>query len=221
MIDSLKKEELIELVVAEKGIKIHHAIAAPTIATLEKEVGPRVLIKVVSFLIKSIIDSFKVTNKPTTQDEITVIASDFIDQFKHESLEDFVLCFRKARRGVFNETFHRIDELVLFQWMQRHLEEKAEALEKIHHKRNYPDGKNYNKPNPRLEAIYKDVLSHKLKSSPKIPIMGEDAYNNLLKDNIKDFDFEDLMSLEKDAMQKYDKKVLQIISDERERRSKR
>lgn len=60
--------------------------------------------------------------------QIKTIVEDIIDKFPNESIEDFIMCFKKARQGEYGELF-RLDSAVVFVWIQRYLDEKYEALE--------------------------------------------------------------------------------------------
>lgn len=63
-----------------------------------------------------------------TDAQIKTIVEDIMDKFPNESIEDFMMCFKKARQGEYGELF-RLDSAVVFVWIQRYLDEKYEALE--------------------------------------------------------------------------------------------
>lgn len=60
--------------------------------------------------------------------QIKDIVQDLIEEFPHESLEDFVLCFKNARKGKYGELI-RLDSPIIFTWMRSHLDEKYQHLE--------------------------------------------------------------------------------------------
>lgn len=64
-----------------------------------------------------------------TDNQIKTIVEDLIDKYKNESLEDFILVFKKARQGEFGELY-RLDSAVIFGWMEAYLSEKYEILER-------------------------------------------------------------------------------------------
>jgi hypothetical protein len=204
---------------AERGVTILTCIEAPSILKVQKDIGFKDTIRIVSFLLKSIIDTLKVAHKPTEESEIFILASDFMEQYKYETLEDFVLCFKKARKNCFGENYHRIDSTILFQWMGKHLEEKAIALEKIHHQAKYPTTKEPALPNPKLDELVKAFTAPKLRSTPKIPQISDSKYNDLLTEQIPHFDEEAIQSVKTQAMKINDRKVLKIIENELKRRN--
>ena len=60
--------------------------------------------------------------------QIKDIVQDLIEEFPHESIEDFVLCFKKARKGQYGELM-RLDSPIIFTWMRSYLEEKYQVVE--------------------------------------------------------------------------------------------
>lgn len=60
--------------------------------------------------------------------QIKTIVEDLMDKYPNESLEDFILCFKKARQGEYGELI-RLDSPIVFTWMASYLEEKYKAVE--------------------------------------------------------------------------------------------
>lgn len=60
--------------------------------------------------------------------QIKTIVEDLLDKYPNESLEDFILCFKKARQGEFGELI-RLDGPIIFSWMHTYLDEKYKAVE--------------------------------------------------------------------------------------------
>lgn len=61
--------------------------------------------------------------------QIQTIVEDLIDKYPNESIEDFILVFKKARQGEFG-TIYSLHSAVIFSWMEFYLEEKYQALER-------------------------------------------------------------------------------------------
>lgn len=60
--------------------------------------------------------------------QIKTIVEDLIEKFQNESIEDFVMVFKKARHGEYGELF-RLDSAVIFGWMDKYLDEKYQVIE--------------------------------------------------------------------------------------------
>lgn len=60
--------------------------------------------------------------------QIKDIVQDLIEEFPNESLEDFVLCFKNARKGKYGELI-RLDSPIIFTWMKSYLDEKYQHVE--------------------------------------------------------------------------------------------
>lgn len=61
--------------------------------------------------------------------QIKTIVEDLIDRYPNETIEDFILIFKKARLGEYGELI-RLDSPIIFTWIEKYLEEKYEVIEK-------------------------------------------------------------------------------------------
>lgn len=60
--------------------------------------------------------------------QIKDIVQDLIEEYPNESIEDFVMCFKNARKGKYGELI-RLDSPIIFTWMTKYLEEKYQHVE--------------------------------------------------------------------------------------------
>ncbi len=107
---------------------------AQPISQLEKYVERREIKAVIDMHLTALVKSLNL--KWTLSDQqIKPIVEDLLYKYPNESLEDFLLVFRKARMGEFkdengNTTIYRLDGAVIFGWMEQHLAQKYEVLER-------------------------------------------------------------------------------------------
>lgn len=60
--------------------------------------------------------------------QIKTIVEDLMCEYPNETIEDFILVFKKARLGDFGEIY-RLDSAVIFTWMKAYLEDKYKIVE--------------------------------------------------------------------------------------------
>lgn len=60
--------------------------------------------------------------------QIKTIVEDLLDKYPNETIEDFILCFKKARQGEYGELI-RLDGPIIFSWMRLYLDDKYKAIE--------------------------------------------------------------------------------------------
>jgi len=54
-----------------------------------------------------------------------ILTEDIYDQYKHESLEDIQLCFKRGGMGEYGNNYNKLSTATLCQWMSQHLEKKS------------------------------------------------------------------------------------------------
>jgi len=72
-------------------------------------------------------------NLSNDKDRLDMLATDLIEIYHYDSIEDITECLKKGRRGDYGFGHHKrgfITMLLLREWMTRHLEEKAVIREK-------------------------------------------------------------------------------------------
>lgn len=69
-----------------------------------------------------------------SQDQIMVICNDIMEVYSYDSIEDIQQCLKKGRQGKYGFGHNKRDSLTMHlirEWMQKHLEEKAQIRENI------------------------------------------------------------------------------------------
>lgn len=87
----------------------------------------------------------KLNLKYNLQDhQVSAIVNSVLRVYKHETLEDLILCLNKGISGKYQNDgiIYTIDISVINMWMQKHLEEKADARQRQHQEQKYPSQDN-------------------------------------------------------------------------------
>lgn len=121
-----------QLVRISNSVTIADSLNAPTLRSLEKTIGKDDIVTVISMLILRTASYFNI-GKNLTEDQALELAFLMIDQYPHETVEDFVLMFNRAKRFTYGKVYDRIDGHVIFGWMASYLEEKSYEREKFNH----------------------------------------------------------------------------------------
>jgi len=113
--------------------RMDDAIVAPTVTQLEREIGTQTVLTILLFELEKINEMFNANQglklKHTQCADIAVM---LIEEFPHESIEDFVLAFRKGITGKYNDKLLRLDVQIIFGWVRSFLDEKSERIELLH-----------------------------------------------------------------------------------------
>jgi hypothetical protein len=105
-------------------------IDAPPIAVLQHELGEdrEAIEQFLAVQIQLLSESVNVPQNIQPY-QIPSIAKTLIDLFPVESLEDFVLCFKRGALALYGPIYNRLDASILVEWMQKHLDEKYMLIE--------------------------------------------------------------------------------------------
>jgi hypothetical protein len=114
------------------GLAVADILDAPPIAMLKKELPPEDHDTLDTFLMTQLTllaEQVNIDSRLNLQaHQIPAIASQLIETYPTETLEDFVFCFRRGALGFYGQIF-RLDAAVLTEWMGRHLDEKYQQIE--------------------------------------------------------------------------------------------
>jgi len=115
----------------ERTVNLQACLSGKTLKALEREnLGSELKISLDLQLMR-LAASMNLTRN-ITDEQVGTIVLDLIELFPYETLEDFILVFKRIRQGYYGTDYNRLDGATIRGCMQKHLEEKAVLREKYH-----------------------------------------------------------------------------------------
>lgn len=112
----------------ERGLSLSKVVSSSIpISVLEKNTSRKEVLKALDGMVTRLAASINLNNN-LNDFQIKVIVEDLYDRYHNESLEDFMLMFKKARQGEFG-TIYTLHSAVVFEWMTKYLEQKYQVIE--------------------------------------------------------------------------------------------
>jgi hypothetical protein len=142
----------------------------PNIAMLTNGLGDSTVVEMfLSRQLQRLADSVNIDARLNLQPhQIPAIAEELVKKYPVETLEDFVLCFKRGAFGYYG-SIYRIDAAVLCEWMAAYLEEKYALIEAEQTRRTQE---------ANSEINYAEYIKRMEKedSQPKVLSADENAY---------------------------------------------
>jgi len=131
LLNCLADNNDIELIVLEKNLNLSKAIDGLKIYKLEKYVGEIPTITAICYLINRFNSNFNV-GKSLTPAQSALLASDIVEKYPYETIEDIVLMFKMVRQGTIGDgKDYKLDgQNVMTKWIPQYLDMKYEQLER-------------------------------------------------------------------------------------------
>lgn len=133
---SLISKNSFELKTFELDLNMQKAMQGTMLKKLVEN-DKKTTLKIVFYLVSRFNDALNLNNKLSDHQTLD-IASDLIEFFTYETLEDVVLMFKMIRQGKIGGKIFRLDTQVIFgEWIPQYLEKKAEFRENNHKKKGF------------------------------------------------------------------------------------
>lgn len=120
-----------KLVVLERGISISTAIDGTRLNKLERQIGDFGIITAICYLLNRFNTNFNV-GKKLTLEQSALLASDIVEKYPNETIEDVVLMLKMVRQGIIGDgKDYKLDgQNVMTKWFPEYLEKKYEEFER-------------------------------------------------------------------------------------------
>lgn len=137
LMQCLASNDEVGLIVFEKNLTVSNAIDGTKLRKLEKEVGEVNTITAICYLLNRFNANFNVGKSLTTQQSAT-LASDIVEKYPYETIEDIVLMLKQVRQGIIGDgkDFKLDGQNVLAKWMPDYLDRKYAEVERKNQKAN-------------------------------------------------------------------------------------
>ncbi|EKT4500968.1 hypothetical protein JE943_000950 [Flavobacterium psychrophilum] len=183
------------LIVFEKKLSLPHAIDGTKLKKLEKAVGEIGTITAICYLINRFNSNFNV-GKSLTQTQSALLASDIVEKYPYETIEDVVLMLKQVRQGIIGDgkDFKLDGQNVLAKWMPEYLDKKYAELERQHKKMQTENIALQNDKNHPVMQFYAKKRAQKAKEEKRkqteleIDLMVKNMDRQMLEDTILDWE---------------------------------
>jgi hypothetical protein len=161
----LGSQDEVGLIVFEKNLSLSNAINGTNLRKLEKEVGEINTITAICYLIKRFNSNFNV-GKSLTDQQAALLASDIVEKYPYETIEDVVLMLKQVRQGIIGDgKDYKLDgQNVLAKWFPEYLDKKYIEVERQNKKTN----ESLKDENNAVEIYYAKIRKQKEDQERKI-----------------------------------------------------
>lgn len=117
----------------ERSIEIGTCVQGKTLKALERDNLGKELKVALDMQILRLASSLNL-NRNISESQVKTIVCDLIELYPHETMEDFIMVFKRMRQGYYGEFYSSLDGAKIISCMNKHLEEKAAYREMQHRK---------------------------------------------------------------------------------------
>lgn len=194
LIRCLGSNDEVGLIVFEKNLSLSSAIDGTKLRKLEKSVGEINTITAICYLLNRFNANFNV-GKSLTQQQSALLASDIVEKYPYETIEDVVLMLKQVRQGIIGDgKDYKLDgQNVLAKWFPEYLEKKYIEFERQKKKENTTEKESEIRSNA-VHQFYEKRKSEKARKEKEtqmhqeIDEMVQNMDRQMLEDTIVDWE---------------------------------
>jgi len=124
----------VALIIFEKNLTLSNAIDGTKLIKIQKEIGEINTITAICYLLNRFNATFNV-GKSLTQQQSALLASDIVEKYPYETIEDVVLMLKQVRQGIIGDgKDYKLDGQNVLgkdKWFDQYLDRKYAEVEKI------------------------------------------------------------------------------------------
>lgn len=131
LVSCLANNDSVELLVFEKNLSIAKAIDGTHLKKLENTIGEINTIIAICYLLNRFNESFNF-GKSLTKEQAALLASDIVEKYPYETIEDVVLMLKQVRQGIIGDgkDFKLDGQNILAKWFPQYLDNKYAEVER-------------------------------------------------------------------------------------------
>ena len=192
LMQCLGSNDEVRLIVFEKNLSLSNAIEGTKLKKLEKSVGEINTITAICYLLNRFNANFNV-GKSLTQQQSALLASDIVEKYPYETIEDVVLMLKQVRQGIIGDgKDYKLDgQNVMQKWFPEYLDKKYQEVERLHKivkKEEEPQQESAVEIFYRKRREEKAKEQRQLKMQQEIDEMIQHMDRQMLEDTIKDWE---------------------------------
>lgn len=201
MLECLTASNEVKLIVFEKNLSLVNAIEGTHLKKLENSIGEVNTIVAICYLLNRFNASFNF-GKTLSSEQSAMLASDIVEKYPYETIEDVVLMLKQVRQGIIGDgKDYKLDgQNVLTKWFPEYLDRKYAEVERQNKKqrddlsaqmdsKDHPVTLYYEKQARIKRQKEKDEAARK-----EIDEMVKSMDRQMLEDTIKDWERKPEMS---------------------------
>lgn len=123
MINAFKERDIAPILEIEQGLTVQTTLEASPIVMQIKAYGRAAISQALDLQLIRLAGMMNVKHN-LSDAQIQTIVFDLIEKYPNETLEDFMLVFKRMRQGYYGESYHLLNEATILGCMEIHLEEK-------------------------------------------------------------------------------------------------
>lgn len=181
----------VELIVFEKNLSISKAINGTHLKSLEKSIGEINTIVAICYLLNRFNSNFNV-GKSLTPTQAATIASDIVEKYPYETIEDIVLMLKQVRQGIIGDgkDFKLDGQNILAKWLPQYLDNKYAEVERQNKKVSQEEnlGANAVEQFYKKRAMQKQIAEQEKNVREQIDKMTSVMDRQMLEDTISDWE---------------------------------
>jgi len=194
LMQCLASNNEVGLIVFEKNLSLANAIDGTKLKNLEKGIGEINTITAICYLLNRFNSTFNV-GKSLSATQSATLASDIVEKYPYETIEDVVLMLKQVRQGIIGDgkDFKLDGQNVLAKWFPEYLDKKYFEVEKINKAKSDQIKAEQNSEEHPVSVFYRKQREKKLQEDRrklaelKIDEMVKNMTREMLEETILDW----------------------------------